>query len=376
MPVARGKVRSFENRKWAKPILIPIAAPQIGAPEIDAVIAVLRSGRLAQGEQVLRLERAFADFIGVRHAVAVSSGTAALHLALLAHNIREGDEVITSPFTFIATVNSILLVGAKPVFADIDPRTFVVDPDAVEASITPRTKAVIPVQLYGGTADMDAIERICTRHGLTLIEDAAQAIGATYRARKVGSFGTGCFSLYATKNLTSGEGGIITTDDDGVAARSRLLRNHGQSERYVYQGIGFNLRMTDIQAAIGLAQFERLQSFVAARRSNATFLARSLPSAVVCPQVPAHVGHVFNQFTIRIPGGRGQLQRHLAERGVGSEVYYPHPVTVWPHVGASGSFPEAERASHEVLSLPVHPGVGHTDLATVTSAVADFFEAR
>ena len=233
--------------------MIPIARPLIGAEEEQAVIAVLRSGMLAQGPEVARLEAAFAALCGVRHAVAVSSGTAALHLALLAHTIGPGDEVITSPFSFIATANSVLMTGARPVFVDVDEHTFNIDARQIAAAITPRTRAIMPVHLYGQPADMEEIAALARAHNLVLIEDAAQAVGARYRGRPAGSFGTACFSLYATKNVMAGEGGVVTTDDDEVADQLRLLRSHGSRVRYYHEQLGYNYRLTDLQAAIALA---------------------------------------------------------------------------------------------------------------------------
>lgn len=249
--------------------MIPVAKPQITQEDLDAVRDALASGQLAQGERVAAFERRFAEMSGVREAIAVSTGTAALHIALLAHGVGPGDEVITTPFSFAATANVVLLTGARPVFADIDPVTYNLDPDAVERAITPRTKAIMPVHLYGNPANLDRFMALAKAHNLALIEDACQAHLALYKGKQVGGFGTGAFSFYATKNMTTGEGGMITTDDPEIAARSRLYRSHGQRERYVHVALGDNLRMTDFQGALGLSQLERLPALNEQRRKNA-----------------------------------------------------------------------------------------------------------
>src|SRR5690349_16504560 len=244
----------------------------MGREEHEAVVEVLHTGQLAQGERVAAFERRFAQMHGVREAVAVSSGTAALHLALLAHGVGVGDEVITTPFSFAATGNTILLVGAKPVFVDIEPDTYNIDPVQVEAAITPKTRAIMPVHLYGNPADMDRLMAIAEKHQLAMIEDACQAHAAAIRGQRVGSFGTGCFSFYPTKNMTTGEGGIVTTNDAAIAEQARLWRSHGQKVRYLHTGIGYNYRMTDIQGAIGVAQIAKLAGFTARRLANAAYL--------------------------------------------------------------------------------------------------------
>jgi perosamine synthetase len=352
--------------------MIPIAQPVLGEPEIEAVVAVLRSGHLAQGEVVARLERRFAELAGARHAVAVSNGTAALHVALLAHGVGPGDEVITTPFSFVATANAILYCGARPVFADICPDTLNLDPAALETRITPRTRAIMPVHLYGHPADLPAIEEIATRHGLTVIEDAAQAHGAAIDGRTIGSRGTATFSFYATKNVTTGEGGIVTTDDDGVAERLRLLRSHGQRERYRHEVLGYNYRLTDLQAAIGLAQLDRLEELTDRRIANASYLSARLGGAIT-PTTRPGCRHVYHQYALRVPHDRDGVARRLADLGVGTAVHYPVPIhrqPLYQQLGYRDALPLAERASQEVLSLPVHPSLTEEQLERVAELVS------
>jgi dTDP-4-amino-4,6-dideoxygalactose transaminase len=353
--------------------MIPIARPQIGEAEKKAVLEVLDSGMLVQGPRVKRLEERFAEVCGTRYAIATSSGTTALHIALLAHDIGPGDEVITTPFTFIATVNPILFVGAKPVFVDIEEETFNINPALIEAAVTPRTRAIIPVHLYGYPCDMDAVMEIARRHDLVVIEDAAQAVSATYKGRPTGSFGTGCFSLYATKNVMSGEGGMITTDDEKLAERCRLLRSHGMRRRYHYESLGYNFRMSDLHAAIGLAQMDRLEEFTAKRRANAAYLSAHIES-VVAPRVREGYEHVWHQYTVRVDGGRDRdaAVRQLNEAGVGTGIFYPVPAHHHDYmrdVVGEVSLPVTERLAGEVISLPVHPGLSQADLETIVAEV-------
>ncbi|HET8776719.1 MAG TPA: DegT/DnrJ/EryC1/StrS family aminotransferase, partial [Candidatus Limnocylindria bacterium] len=304
--------------------MIPIARPQMGEEEKARVWEAMSSGSLAQGPRVRELEEQFAAFVGADHAVATSSGTTALHLALLGHEIGAGDEVITVPFTFIASANSIVYTGARPVFVDIDERDFTIDVSQVEAAITPRTKAIMPVSLYGQPADMPAIDELAQRHGLAVIEDAAQAHGAAIGDRKSGTWGAGAFSFYPTKNMTTGEGGMITTRDGAYAERVRLLREHGMKVRYHHDIVGYNFRMTDIAAAIGLAQLPKLPGYNDRRRAIAARYDAEL-RGVITPYVRPGVTHVYHQYTIRVHERDAFVER-LKERGVGSAVYYPIPV--------------------------------------------------
>ena len=356
--------------------MINIAKPQIGEEEKKAVLEVLDSGMIAQGPRVKAFEETFAAMCGVKHAIATTSGTTALHVSLLAAGIEEGDEVITTPFTFIASANSILYTGARPVFVDIDPVTFNLDPSLIEAAITPRTKAILPVHLYGLSCDMDPIMDIAKKHGLLVIEDACQSHGAMYKGRRAGSFGIGTFSFYPTKNMTSAEGGMITTDDDTIDEKCRVIRQHGMRRRYYHDELGFNFRMTDVHAAIGLEQLKKLEFKNQQRRANARFLNDHLEGVIV-PFEPEGCVHVYHQYTVRVPGRkRDELRTFLQENGVGSEVYYPVPVHkqkfYLEELGYDVPFPEVERAALEVLSLPVHPALSQFDLETIVAKVNEF----
>ncbi len=353
--------------------MIPIAKPLVGIDEINAVIEVIKSGVIAEGPKVKEFEQAFAEYTGVEHAIAVNSGTAALHAALLAHGVRRGDEVITTPFTFIATSNSILFAGAKPVFADIEKDTFNINPDAILEKITSRTKAIIPVHLYGHPAEMKAIMDIAEDHHLAVIEDACQAHGAAYNNKKAGSFGTGTFSFYPTKNITTGEGGMITTSDTEVAERARMIRSHGSKQRYVHEMLGYNLRMTDMAAAIGLVQLKKIESFTEKRRRNAEYLSTNLQGieGITLPVIRHNCGHVFHQYTIRARK-RDELAGILNNNGIGTGIYYPAPVHKQPfyqELGYVDSLPESENAAYEVISLPVHPSVTQDELDHIIEVI-------
>ena len=351
--------------------MIPIARPQMGPEERDRVWDAMASGSLAQGPRVREFEEAFAAFIGVGQAVATSSGTTALHLALLGYGIGTGDEVITVPFTFIASANSIVYTGARPVFVDIAEDDFTMDVSQVEAAITPRTKAIMPVSLYGQPARMDEIAAIAERRGLALVEDAAQAHGAAIGDRRSGTWGAGTFSFYPTKNMTTGEGGMVTTDDAALADRVRLLREHGMRVRYHHEIVGYNFRMTDIAAAIGLAQLPKLPALNARRQAIAARYDAEL-RGVITPRARPGVTHVYHQYTIRVRE-RDAFAEKLKERGVGSAIYYPVPVhrqKPFVELGyGDQDFPVTDRLTAEVLSIPVHPALSEDDVATVIGAV-------
>jgi perosamine synthetase len=361
---------------------IPVSTVQLG-PEVEqAVLEVLRSGHLAQGEKVARFEREFAALCGVPHAVAVNNGSTALTAALQGLGVGPGDEVLTSPFTFIATVNAVLATGARVRFADIRDDDFALDPGAVKDAVTGRTSVLMPVHLFGQTADMDPLLALVADHGLRLVEDAAQAHGAAYRGRTAGSFGVGCFSFYATKNLTSGEGGMITTADDELADRLRVLRNQGMRARYQYEMVGHNYRMTDLAAAVVLPQLARYPELVARRRDNAARLTerlRDVPGLVV-PEVLPGREHVWHQYTVLVTeeaaADRDALGAGLAERGVGSGIYYPklafdYPAYAEHPLVEPADTPVAARVARQCLALPVHAALTADEVDRVADAVRD-----
>ena len=358
--------------------MVNMVKTQIGDEEINAVVEVLRSGMLAQGPKVAEFEKAFAEYIGVKHAIAVSSGTTALHIAVLACGIKEGDEVITTPFSFIASANCALYAGALPVFADINSQTYNLDVPKIADAITGKTRAIVPVHLYGLPANMEDILWLAHRHGIAVIEDAAQAHGAEINGRKAGSFGdAACFSLYATKNMMTGEGGMITTNRDDVADAARMLRQHGMRVRYQHEMLGYNFRMTDIAGAIGLAQLAKLEGFNRRRIENAAHLSSLLKDRYVVPFISGGYRHVFHQYTIRLPEkmDREALRARLKEAGFASEVYYPIPI----HMQATflgehgkGLFPVSEEAAQRVLSLPIHPAVEKEDLDRLAEILLSF----
>ncbi len=358
--------------------MIPIAKPFIGDEEIREVEAVLKSGFIAQGPKVAEFEGKFADYIGTGHAIATSSGTTALHIALLSAGIGKGDEVITTPFSFAATANSVLYVDAKPVFVDINPETYNINPEKIEEAITDKTKAIMPVHLYGQPADMDPICKIAKDHNLRVIEDAAQAHGAIYNGHKVGSIGDmACFSFYPTKNITTSEGGMITTDDDIFDKDARALRAHGESERYEHVILGYNFRMTDISAAIGVVQLRRLEEFNEKRIENAEYLTEHINTieGIEPPYVAENVKHVFHQYTIRVKDGkRDALKEFLTNEGIGNGIHYPKPIykqKLYENLGYAADCPEAQKAADEVLSIPVNPALSAEDLGTIVSVLED-----
>jgi len=359
--------------------MIPIAKPLIGEEEKKAVLAVLDSGMLAEGPKVAEFEKAFAAYCGTKFAVASSNGTTALHLAVLAAGLKQGDEVLTTPFTFIASSNAIVYAGAKPVFVDIG-EDFNLDCEKLEAHITKKTKAILPVHLYGYPCDMKRMREVAEKHGLQIIEDACQAHGAEFGGKKAGAFGlAGCFSFYPTKNMTTGEGGMITTDDEEFASRCKSLRAHGSKVRYYHETVGYNYRMTDLAAAIGIEQLKKLETFNAARIRNAQTLTKLLAGipGIRTPEVAPGRRHVFHQYTIRVAKEFGVTRDTLAARlkaaGVGSGIYYPLIVPrqeAYAKLGLSaGSWPVAERLAGEVLSLPVHPSIQNTELNEIAGRI-------
>ena len=356
--------------------MIPIAKPMIGDEEKKAVLAVLESGMIVQGQKVKELEEKFAQYCGVKHAIAVSNGTAALHVALKALNIGPGDEVITSPFTFVASANAILMAGATPVFADIDEKTFNLSPAAVEKKITKKTKAILAVDLYGLPADYTALGAIAKKHQLKLIADACQSVGAELNGKKTGSLADiTAFSLYATKNIMCGEGGMITTNDDAAADFAKKFRHHGQHQQYSYEFLGYNYRMTDIAAAIALCQLQRIGKITEQRRKNAAQLTASLNGIVRIPFIPPASTHAFHQYTI-ITEQRDSLRNYLKTKEIDSRIFYPKPLHLEPHFAylgcKRGDFPIAEKACETVLSLPVHPLVTEKELKYIAEKVREF----
>jgi perosamine synthetase len=358
-------------------VKINIAKPIIEQEEIDNVVEVLKSGMIAQGPKVSEFEEKFAQWIGTKYGISTSSGTTALHTALLACGIGEGDEVITVGFTFAATSNSVLYTGARPVFVDIDEDTFTMDPSKIEDAITDKTKAILVVQLYGQSADMDPILDIAHKHNLLVIEDAAQAHGAEYKGRKVGTLGdVACFSFYPTKNMTTGEGGMITTDNEEIANMARIYRAHGSSVKYHHDYLGYNFRSTDIAAAIGLAQLKKIDSFNDKRNENASYLTDGLKDVkgVVPPVVKEGNKHVFHQYTIKVDGDRDKWLDFLNEKGIGCGVYYPIPLynqKLYKDLGYNQSCPVTDKIVDEVISLPVHPSLTKDELDTIISVVKE-----
>ncbi|MGB3459360.1 MAG: DegT/DnrJ/EryC1/StrS family aminotransferase [Halobacteriota archaeon] len=351
--------------------IIPIAKPMIEEEEIKAVEKVLKSGTLSQGPKVKEFEEEFAEYIGVDYAIATNSGTSALDTALASLGIRRGDEVITTTFSFVSTASCVSMQGAKPVFCDIDQKTYNINPDEIEKRINDRTKAVIVVHLYGQPCDMRRMMEICEDHNLALIEDACQAHGAEYRGQSVGSFGVGCFSFYPTKNMTTGEGGMITTNDEEVAKMARMIRDHGQKKRYLHAMLGYNYRMTDIAAAIGLVQLKRLDQFNEQRVSNAMYYNGKLDNeSIQKPFIAENVRHVFHQYTIRVKE-RDRFLKHLKINGVGYGIYYQIPLHKQPMFSEYNklTLPEAERACKEVVSIPVHPALDKEKLKYIAGVV-------
>ncbi|HEV7213168.1 MAG TPA: DegT/DnrJ/EryC1/StrS family aminotransferase [Blastococcus sp.] len=360
--------------------MIPISSVSIGTEEEELVLQVIRSGRLAQGPMVERLEQEFRAWSGTEHVIAVANGTVSLVAALEALRLPPGSEVVTSPFTFAATLNAILEAGLVARFGDIDPGDFALTTESVEAAAGDRTSAIMPVHLYGLPADMTALVPLAESHGWAVVEDAAQAHGARVGDRPVGSFGVGSFSLYATKNLMSGEGGLVTTDDDEIADRLRLIRNQGMRARYQHELAGHNFRLTELQAAVAVPQLARLGAANKRRGETARRLTEGLSgiTGLALPRIAEGRTHVWHQYTVRVTPESGTSRDRVAdvltERGVGSGLYYPRPVYDYecyrthPRV-VIGEHPVAERVSSEVLSIPVHPALSDADVDIVIAGV-------
>ena len=359
--------------------MIPIARPNLGEEELAAVKDVLASGMLAQGPKVKAFETAFARDVGRKHGIAVANGTAALHIALLAHHTGKGGEVIIPPLTFFATASTVLLCGARPVFVDVNSETYNMDPAKVAASMSRKTTVIMPVHLYGQTAEMDPILEVAKDHGILVIEDAAQAHGAEYHGKKAGNLGdTACFSFYATKNMTTGEGGMIVTDSDEIAEKARLLRDHGQVSKYQHVLVGYNYRMTEIAAAIGLVQLKKLDGWVKQRRANAKALTKGLDGieGLVPPSEGNWMVHSYYQYIVRrldeFPVSRDEIIRILTEDGIGCRPSYPmalYQQRALQDLHVRGKCPVTEGVVPRLFELPVHPGVRPEDVDEILAAL-------
>jgi dTDP-4-amino-4,6-dideoxygalactose transaminase len=356
---------------------------QIRDEVIHTVTNVLETQRFVLGPEVEQLETEISDYLGCRFAVSCASGTDALMLALMAAGVKSGDEVITTPFTFVATASAIVRAGATPVFADIDPHSYNLSPESIAQAITPRTRAIIPVHLFGLPAQMETIMDLAESHGLTVIEDAAQAIGAMHRGRKVGTIGAmGCFSFFPSKNLGgAGDGGIITTNNPDHADRLRLLRVHGSRQKYQYEILGTNSRLDALQAAILRVKLRHLNDWTERRRRNAgryrrLFADSRVANNLMLPTEPDGIRHVYNQFTVSC-AGRDHLREHLHREGIPSEIYYPYPLHLQPafaYLGyKKGSLRNAEAAAREVLSLPIYPELTEDQQQIIVDVITRFF---
>ena len=353
---------------------IDLGKPQVGLSELLAVNKVLRSKNLSQGKEVLGFELEFSKLVGDRNCIAVNSGTSALHLALTTLGIGLGDQVIVPSFTFAATANAVRLTGAEPIFVDIDYASFNIDPNLIIKSINKKTRAIMVVHLYGLPADMKKILQIAAKHNLMVIEDAAQAHLARIGNKPVGTFGDAAiFSFYATKNMTTGEGGMIVFKSDSHARTARMLRNQGMERRYENEIIGFNLRMTDIQAVIGRVQLKKLPYWTESRINNASFLDKNLQDYVIVPKFPKHFKHVYHQYTIRVPSDlRTELSNKLNSKGIQTGVYYPKPVhTLKAFLHKQFELPVTTTAATEVLSLPVHPKLNKRNLNYIVNKIIE-----
>jgi dTDP-4-amino-4,6-dideoxygalactose transaminase len=356
-------------------------------PELDAAVQrVIDSQHFINGPEVTQLEEQVASYCQAKHCVGVTSGSDALLVALTALGVGPGDEVITTPYTFFATVGAIVRLGATPVFVDIDPVTFNIDPNGIEAKITPRTKCLLPVHLFGQCADMDPILALSRKHGLAVIEDAAQAIGSEYKGRRAGSMGdVGCFSFFPSKNLGCfGDGGAITTNNTALAEKMSLLRNHGAKPKYFHKVVGGNFRLDTLQAAVLLVKLKYLDSWTAKRQQHAAFydqeLARAgLPAAQITPPRVVMTRHIFNQYVLRV-ADRDALRDHLKRQQVGNEVYYPQPMHLqecFADLGyRAGDFPESEKAALSTVAVPIYPELTLPQRQHVVGALTSFYERR
>lgn len=365
--------------------MINLSKPIIGDEEITGVVNVLKSGMLAQGPVTREFEEKFAIMCGAKFAIAVSNGTAAIHTALYALGIHEGDEVITTPFTFVASVNPILMQGAKVVFADISESDYCLDPEGVKTKITNKTKAIISVDLYGQIYDCESISKIAKKHEIKVMEDACQAVGAGRNGVMAGNIADiSVFSLYATKNITTGEGGMITTNNEDYVRKCKLFRHHGQDEanRYEYMDMGYNYRTTDIASAIGIAQLDRLGGINSTRSalSKIYFDRLSDLRGIILPEISKGNTHVFHQFSIRLSegfrGDRGSLITFLENNGIKAGIYYPRPLHLFPQFKKfgykEGDFPVAEKISKQILSLPIHPSLSTEDIEYISSKIVEY----
>lgn len=360
--------------------MVPYAKPLIGEEEKKKVLEVMDSGMIASGPVTAQFEKDFSAYLGAGYGVATSNGTTALHVALLAAGIQPGDKVLTTPFTFIASSNAILYCGAKPVFVDIDPKTFLIDPEEVAKALEkdPEIKALLIVHLYGLACDMDRIMPLVEKHKLILIEDCAQSHGAEFKGKKTGSFGhVAAFSFYPTKNMTTGEGGIMVTSHEEIALKARRIINHGRSDRYFHDSLGYNYRMTDLAAAIGSVQLTKLDDFNAKRVANAKYLSANLQglSWLETPYLPEECYHVYHQYTIKVEK-RDQFAKWLQEKGIGNSIVYPIPVHKQPFyqdiVGKDLVLPNAEAIAEKVISLPIHPALTQEQLEEIVKVIREF----
>ena len=357
--------------------MIPIAKPLIGKEEIEAVIKVLESGMLVQGRVAEDFEKEFTKYVGSKYAIVTSAGGAALHTALLSHGVGKGDEVITTAFSYIMTANSILHSNAKPVFVDVEEDSFNISPNLIQEKINNKTKAIMPVHLFGNPSNLNEIKKIADENDLIIIEDACQAHGAEINNKKIGSFSTSCFSFYPTKNMTTIEGGMITTNDKDIEEKAKIIRKAGERDKRYYDVLGYSYRMSDVQAAIGLEQLKKLNMFNKKRIENAEFLSKNIKvNGIITPKVKKNFKHVYHQYTIRITDkckkSRDDIIKLLEKNGIGYGIYYHMPIPqqkVYRDLGYKESYPIAEKLCKEVLSLPVHPSVKEEDLNKIVKVI-------